>query len=109
MATTVYTINKGINRPVVFKGLKAQYIVYVAIGVLSLLVLFAVLYIIGTNMFLCIAIVAILGVLLFVMVYRISDKYGQYGLMKRRAYGRIPHTVRLPSRWVFLSLGKTKQ
>ena len=34
-----YTINKGINAPLVFKGLKAQYIAYLAVGLVVLLVL----------------------------------------------------------------------
>ena len=33
---TVYYINKGINKPIVFKGLKAQYIGYLAVGLVGL-------------------------------------------------------------------------
>ena len=47
MGNSVYKINKGINNPIVFKGLKGQYIGYLAIGLLVLLVLFAILYVIG--------------------------------------------------------------
>ena len=53
MSTSVYNINKGINKPIEFKGLKAQYIGYLAAGLVVLLVLFAILYIIGVNMFIC--------------------------------------------------------
>ena len=49
MNSTVFQINKGINRPIEFHGLKAQYILYFVIGILSLLILFAILYIIGIN------------------------------------------------------------
>jgi hypothetical protein len=31
---SVYKINKGINKPIEFKGLKAQYIGYLGIGIL---------------------------------------------------------------------------
>lgn len=58
---SVYKINKGINRPIEFKGLKAQYIGYLAIGLVSLLILFTVLYIAGVNMFICLALIASLG------------------------------------------------
>ncbi|MDB5129720.1 DUF4133 domain-containing protein, partial [Mucilaginibacter sp.] len=37
-----YQINKGINRPIEFKGLKAQYIGYLGSGLVALLILFAV-------------------------------------------------------------------
>ena len=53
MTTSVYTINKGINKPIEFKGLKAQYIGYLAAGLIGLLILFAALYISGVNTFVC--------------------------------------------------------
>jgi len=43
--SSIYQINKGVSKPIVFKGLKAQYIAYLAIGLVFLLVAFAVLYI----------------------------------------------------------------
>lgn len=49
MNTSVYTINKGINKPVEFKGLKAQYIWYLGGGLIMLLILFAILYICGVT------------------------------------------------------------
>ena len=41
---SVYKINKGINKPIEFKGLKAQYIGYLGAGVIVLLILFAIFY-----------------------------------------------------------------
>jgi hypothetical protein len=79
MATSVYNINKGINKPIEFKGLKAQYIGYLGAGLVVLLVLFSVLYITGVNMFICLGLILILGTVLFVFVYKISHQYGQYG------------------------------
>ena len=40
-----YPINKGIGRPVEFKGLKAQYLFIFCGGLLALFVLFVILYI----------------------------------------------------------------
>lgn len=102
--SSVYTINKGINRPIEFKGLKAQYIAYLATGLVSLLVLFVVIYILGVNMFICLALILILGTLLFVFVYRLSDTYGQYGLLKKMAKRSLPVFLKVRSRKVFLSL-----
>ena len=64
MANSVYKINKGINKPVEFKGLKAQYIWYLAGGLVLLLIVFAILYIIGINTFFCLGLVMVLGSLL---------------------------------------------
>lgn len=106
MASSVYTINKGINKPIEFKGLKAQYIVYLAVGLIALFILFAILYVIGVNMFVCLALVAILGTALFMFVYRMSDTYGQHGLLKKMARRHLPAFVKASSRKVFIALLK---
>lgn len=108
MATSVYNINKGINRPIEFKGLKAQYIGYLGGGLVVLLILFSVLYIIGVNMFLCVGLILILGTLLFTFVYRISHRYGQHGLMKKAAKRSVPSQVLCASRKLFIQLSKTE-
>ena len=102
--SSIYKINKGINKPIEFKGLKAQYIGYLAAGLISLLVVFAVLYIIGINMFLCLGLIGISGTVLFMSVYRMSDKYGRYGLLKKLAKTNIPDAVIGNTRKIFLSL-----
>lgn len=104
--SSVYKINKGINKPIEFKGLKAQYIAYLAVGLITLLVLFAILYIARVNMFLCLAIIGILGVVLFMTVYRLSDKYGQYGLLKKLAKHSVPDSILGTSRKFFYELKK---
>jgi hypothetical protein len=104
MATSVYSINKGINKPIEFKGLKAQYIGYLGVGLLALLILFAVFYIIGVNMFVCLALILCLGTVLFMSVYSLSAKYGQYGLLKKAAKRNIPQLVTSNSRRIFLIL-----
>ena len=101
---SVYKINKGINKPIEFKGLKAQYIAYLAVGLTILLVMFAVLYLVGVNMFVCLALIASLGTLLFMTVYRLSDKYGQHGLLKKMASTRLPLCIKATSRSVFYKL-----
>ena len=47
MSNSVYQINKGINKPIEFKGLKAQYIWYLGGGLVALLIVFAIIYICG--------------------------------------------------------------
>jgi hypothetical protein len=101
---SIYKINKGINRPVEFKGLKAQYIGYLGMGILLLLIVFAILYICGINMFVCLGVILTLGVLLFLGIYKLSDTYGQYGLFKRLARRNIPHAIRGQNRKIFIQL-----
>jgi hypothetical protein len=100
----VYQINKGINKPIEFKGLKAQYIGYLAGGLVGLLVLFAVLYIAGLPIFACIGVIASLGSGLFYQVFRLSHKYGQYGLMKHAARRYLPGYLKFNSRKLFTRL-----
>ena len=49
-----YPINKGIGRPVEFKGLKAQYLFIFCGGLLALFILFVILYMVGIDQWVCI-------------------------------------------------------
>ncbi len=104
MSNSVYQINKSINKPIEFKGLKAQYIWYLGGGLVLLLIIFAILYICGVNAFLCLGLIGFMGAGLFIKVYALSDKYGQYGLMKKEAFRRIPKQLKLYSRRTFIQL-----
>lgn len=99
--SSVYQINKGINKPIEFKGLKAQYIWYLGGGLLALLILFAILYICGVNSFVCLGLIIVLGIALFMYVYKLSHTYGEYGMMKKIAKRGIPPILRAKSRKMF--------
>jgi len=94
MHTSIYKINKGINKSIEFRGLKAQYIWWLGGGIISLMVLFAIMYIIGVNSYLCIAVILVAGSFVFTYVYRLSNKYGEHGMKKRIAKRSIPKTVK---------------
>lgn len=102
--SSVYHINKGINKPIEFKGLKAQYIWYLGGGLVSLLILFAIIYIAGVNVFVCLGVILTLGSGLFMYVYRLSRTYGQYGLMKKIAKKAVPKCIKNYSRTDFKKL-----
>ncbi|MCD8739342.1 DUF4133 domain-containing protein [Mucilaginibacter roseus] len=97
----MFTINKGINKPIEFKGLKAQYIGYLGGGLVTLLVLFAILYLIGLAIYLCILIIGGLGSALFYKVFELSHKFGEYGLMKRNAKKYLPTYLKFITRRLF--------
>lgn len=101
MGNSVYQINKGIMRPVEFKGLKAQYIWYLGAGVVCLLIIYAVMYFIGINDFVCVAVILSLGGALVHRLYAMSNTYGEHGLMKQLARRSVPKVVRIRNRSVF--------
>lgn len=92
--SSVYHINRGINQPLEFRGLIGQYIWMLGAGILGLLVLFAVLYIAGVSMRVCIVIVFGLGIGLFISVRNMSKQYGEHGLMKKLASKKIPKKIK---------------
>ena len=94
MSNSVYQINRGINKPIEFKGLKAQYIWYLGGGLVALLILFAIIYIVGVNVFICLAVIVSLSSALFMYVYKLSGTYGEYGLMKKIAKKAIPKVIK---------------
>jgi len=71
-----YPVNKGIGRPVEFKGLKAQYLFIFCGGLLALFVLFVILYMVGIDQWICIA------SLLVWQTFALNARYGEHGLMK---------------------------
>jgi hypothetical protein len=101
MPTSIYKINKGINKSIEFKGLKAQYIWWLGGGIICLMVLFAVLYIAGVNAYLCIAFIFFAGGAVFHFVYRLSNKYGEHGMKKKIARRSIPKVIKSWNRKTF--------
>lgn len=106
MANSVYSINKGINKSIEFKGLKAQYIWYMGGCLVSLLVLFAILYLAGVSGFLCIGIIVMAAGFSMSYVFKLSKKYGEHGLMKQVAKRRIPKLIKCKDRSVFIKKNK---
>lgn len=101
MENSVYHINKGVNRSVEFKGLKAQYIWYLGGGLVGLLLFFVILYFSGVNSYICLSVIIVLAFILFKKVYQLNNTYGEHGLMKKLARRRIPQLIKCNSRKIF--------
>ena len=101
MANSIYSINKGVNKSIEFRGLKAQYIWYLGGGLIGL-ILFAILYISGINTYICLVVILIAGGFLFTRVYKLSNKYGEYGMMKKAANRMLPTVIKTNSRKQFI-------
>ena len=82
-----FSINKGIGASVEFKGLKAQYLFIFAAGLLTLFVLFVILYMTGIDQWFCIG----FGVAALVWgTFALNRTYGAHGLMKLGAARNRP-------------------
>ena len=105
MARKIYHINKGINRPTEFRGLKGQYIGYFAGCVVGTMVAFGIVYACGISLYICTPSALGLGGWASARVFRMSKRYGQYGLMKRSARRQMPAALLSRSRKVFIQVG----
>lgn len=89
-----------------FKGLKAQYIGYLAAGLGITLIGFAIGYVLGMPMYLCMTVAVVLATADFMLVFHLSGTYGEHGLMKRMARNQVPDSVIIRNRKIFYSLIK---
>ena len=93
MSHTLYKIHRGISQPITFKGLQGQYIGYLAVGMLGLLLLFSLLYLAGLQPFICVGLALGGGTGLFLLLSSLSSRYGAHGWMKKMACKRIPRVI----------------
>jgi len=84
-----YRINKGINRPLEFKGLKGQYLAYLAAGLVLLLLLASTAYLLGLSPWTILVIVLVLGSGLFAIVFHLNGRFGRHGIMKSIAHRQL--------------------
>ena len=80
-----YPVNKGIGRPVEFKGLKAQYLFIFTGGLLALFILFVILYMVGIDPWICIGFGVVSSSVLVWQTFALNARYGEHGLMKQGA------------------------
>ncbi|SMD01387.1 DUF4133 domain-containing protein [Pedobacter nyackensis] len=102
--SSIYQINKGIGKPIEFRGLYGQYIAYLAVGLVLLLISFALLYIAGIPLPVILPLILGLGSGLFFTVTSLSKRFGVHGLSKFMAKSSLPQYVKFKSRRVFTVL-----
>ncbi len=88
-----FSINKGINKPVEFKGLRSQYLFIFAGGLLGIIILFMVMYMSGVPQSVCIGFAVITAPVLIWQTFSLNKKYGTHGLMKLQAVKRYPRRL----------------
>jgi hypothetical protein len=102
VVNSIYKINKGIGKPVEFRGFKGQYIWLLGIGLLLQIVGFSVIYLIGLNPYVCVVLTLGAGAIFIMRVRKLSNQYGEHGMMKKQAARKIPRLIRSNSRNPFL-------
>ena len=80
-----HNINKGIGKSVEFKGLKSQYLFIFAGGLLSVFIVFVIMYMAGIDQWVCIGFGVIAASALVWLTFNLNAKYGEHGLMKMLA------------------------
>lgn len=103
-----YPINKGVGKPVEYKGLKAQYLFIFAGGLLALFVAFVIMYVAGITQWVCVGFGVTSASVTVWLTFHLNAKYGQYGLMKLAAVKYHPRYIINRPRLNRLIKGRTK-
>lgn len=85
-----YPINKGVGKRVEFKGLTANYLFLFTGGLAAVLLSVIVLYLVGTDSWICILIGITAGSLTTCLTFRMNRIFGEHGLMKWLSEKRHP-------------------
>ena len=88
-----FSINKGIGHNPEFKGLKSQYLFIFAGGLLSVFVIFVVMYMAGVGQWTCIGFGVVAASGLVWGTFHLNQRFGEHGLMKLQARMRHPKFV----------------
>ena len=94
MNNSIYNINKGINKSIEFRGLRAQYIWYFGGLVLGLMIIFAILYIAGAGTIVCLVVCGSAATFGSLKIFALSKEHGEHGLMKVLACKRLPKVLK---------------
>ena len=87
-----YAINKGVGRSVEFKGLRAQYVVYFAIGVFCSILLCFITSFIFSNLIAVFIGILSLTIVSFLTVY-LNKNFGEHGLTLWYAFNSIDKRI----------------
>ena len=84
-------INKGIGKSVEFQGLKSQYLFIFAGGLLTVFIIFVMIFMAGVSQWVCIGFGLVAASVLVWLTFSLNARYGEHGLMKLFARKQHPH------------------
>ncbi|WP_022821550.1 DUF4133 domain-containing protein [Hymenobacter norwichensis] len=89
-----YPLNKGVNKPVEFKGLVGSRYIFMLLGGLGGVFLgYIVLHVAGVSSYLTLPLAIGSAFCWVTRVFSLSAKYGEHGAMKQQAKGRQPKRI----------------
>lgn len=88
-----YDLNRGINKPVEFKGLVGSNIYFLVAGIGGTFLLFVALYLMRVPLLVTILITFAAGGGMWAGVFALNRKYGEHGLMKASARRSSPKYI----------------
>jgi hypothetical protein len=89
-----YPLNKGINKPVEFKGLVGSRYIFMLLGGLGGVFLgYIALYVAGLSSYITLPLAIGGGFFWVTRVFSLSAKYGEHGAMKQQARNRQPKRI----------------
>ena len=85
-----YHLNRGINKPVEFKGLVGSNIYFLVAGIALVFALFVTLYLLGVPLLLTTLLTFLAGGGTWAGVFALNRRYGEHGLRKAAARRSSP-------------------
>ena len=88
-----YDLNRGINKPVEFKGLVGSNIYFLVAGIGLTFALFVTMYLVGLPLLATVLVTFVAGGGMWAGVFALNRKYGEHGLMKASARRSSPKYI----------------
>ena len=88
-----YDLNRGINKPVEFKGLVGSNIYLLVAGIGLTFALFVTMYLVGLPLLATVLATFVAGGGMWAGVFALNRKYGEHGLMKASARRSSPKYI----------------
>lgn len=99
-----YVVNKGVGRPLDFYGLKEQFILYFAAGIVVAVAIYFVLAFI--SQFIAVTVAALVAVADYFLCYYLNAKYGVCGMSKSFAMRSCPERIMIRRVRNLMSIGQ---
>lgn len=102
--TKPFSIHKGIDHELEFKGLTPPFLYYMIGLLLGSLVLFLILKAVGIPI--VVAFAFVLGVLIWLgnLIFKLNRELGKNGMLKKSAYTKVPVGIKCKDRSPILNL-----
>jgi hypothetical protein len=89
----IYELNRGINKPVEFKGLVGVHLYFLVGAIVLVFALFVTAYLAGLPLLLTVLLTFLVGGALWAAVFALNRRYGEHGLQKAAARRASPKYI----------------